>query len=97
MAKKKLSDSVVKELAEEVKEWGSMKQTGVSLKQMMNFGGSSKNLLISAQFVHKELPIRIARRVIELENLPYGLSTQNAVLQVGLLVEFTLCLLVSSN
>ncbi|XP_015060760.1 pyruvate dehydrogenase (acetyl-transferring) kinase, mitochondrial-like [Solanum pennellii] len=82
MAKKKLSDSVVKELAEEVKEWGSMKQTGVSLKQMMNFGGSSKNLLISAQFVHKELPIRIARRVIELENLPYGLSTQNAVLQV---------------
>ncbi|KAG5573942.1 hypothetical protein H5410_063708 [Solanum commersonii] len=82
MAKKKLSDSLVKELAEEVKEWGSMKQTGVSLKHMMNFGGSSKNLLISAQFVHKELPIRIARRVIELENLPYGLSSKNAVLQV---------------
>ncbi|XP_055822219.1 pyruvate dehydrogenase (acetyl-transferring) kinase, mitochondrial-like [Solanum dulcamara] len=84
MAGKKVSDTLVKELTEEVKKWGYMKQTGVSLRQMMNFGGhfSSKNLLISAQFLHKELPIRIARRVIELEDLPYGLSKKLGVLKV---------------
>jgi len=40
-------------------------------------------LLISAQFLHKELPIRIARRAIELDNLPYGLSQKPAVLKVN--------------
>lgn len=50
----------------------------------MEFGSdpSDKNLLISAQFLHKELPIRIARRAIELESLPYGLSEKPAVLKV---------------
>ncbi|KAJ7980472.1 Pyruvate dehydrogenase (Acetyl-transferring) kinase mitochondrial [Quillaja saponaria] len=33
-------------------------------------------------FLHKELPIRIARRAIELESLPYGLSEKPAVLKV---------------
>lgn len=85
MAGKKLGDTLGRELAEEVKKWGCMKQTGVSLRQMMNFGGqfSSRNLLISAKFVHKELPIRIARRVLELEDLPYGLSSKHAVLKVS--------------
>ncbi|XP_055822214.1 pyruvate dehydrogenase (acetyl-transferring) kinase, mitochondrial-like [Solanum dulcamara] len=84
MAGKKVSDTLVKELTEEVKKWGYMKQTGVSLRQMMNFGShfSSKNLLISAQFLHKELPIRIARRALELEDLPYGLSSKLGVVKV---------------
>ncbi|KAK7354518.1 hypothetical protein VNO80_19982 [Phaseolus coccineus] len=53
---------------------------------MMEFGSKpvDKNLLISAQFLHKELAIRIARRAIELENLPYGLSQKPAVLKVNL-------------
>ncbi|RVW55956.1 [Pyruvate dehydrogenase (acetyl-transferring)] kinase, mitochondrial [Vitis vinifera] len=61
-----------------------MKQTGVSLRYMMEFGSrpTEKNLLISAQFLHKELPIRIARRAIELESLPYGLSEKPAVLEI---------------
>ncbi|KAM3289205.1 pyruvate dehydrogenase (acetyl-transferring) kinase, mitochondrial [Capsicum chacoense] len=84
MAAKKVGDTLSRELAEEVKKWGCMKQTGVSLRQMMNFGGkfSHKNLLISAKFVHRELRVRIARRVIKLENLPYGLSSKAAVLKV---------------
>ncbi|KAM3337475.1 pyruvate dehydrogenase (acetyl-transferring) kinase, mitochondrial [Capsicum galapagoense] len=84
MAAKKVGDTFSRELAEEVKKWGCMKQTGVSLRQMMNFGGkfSHKNLLISAKFVHRELRVRIARRVIKLENLPYGLSSKAAVLKV---------------
>ncbi|PHT32823.1 [Pyruvate dehydrogenase (acetyl-transferring)] kinase, mitochondrial [Capsicum baccatum] len=84
MAAKKVGDTLSRELAEEVKKWGCMKQTGVSLRQMMDFGGkfSHKNLLISAKFVHRELRVRIARRVIKLENLPYGLSSKAAVLKV---------------
>ncbi|XP_060173968.1 pyruvate dehydrogenase (acetyl-transferring) kinase, mitochondrial-like [Lycium barbarum] len=84
MAAKKIYDTLSKELAEEVQKCGCMKQTGVSLRHMMNFGctSSPRNLLISAQFLHKELPIRIARRAIELENLPYGLSSKPAVLKV---------------
>ncbi|KAI4349272.1 hypothetical protein L6164_009881 [Bauhinia variegata] len=80
----KAGESFSKSLLEEVQKWGCMKQTGISLKYMMEFGSTptDKNLLISAQFLHRELPIRIARRAIELENLPYGLSEKPAVLKV---------------
>ena len=84
MAVKKACESFSKSLIQEVKEWGSMKPTGVSLKYMMEFGSkpTEKNLMISAQFLHKELPIRIARRAIELGTLPYGLSEKPAVIKV---------------
>ncbi|KAG6498571.1 hypothetical protein ZIOFF_038291 [Zingiber officinale] len=83
MAVKKAAESFSKALAEEVQRWGSMKQNGVSLRYMMEFGArpDQNNLLISAQFLHKELPIRIARRAIELESLPFGLSEKPAVLK----------------
>ncbi|GAB4825638.1 hypothetical protein Ancab_008512 [Ancistrocladus abbreviatus] len=83
MAAKKLCESFSKTLIDEVQRWGSMKQTGVTLRYMMEFGSkpTDKNLLISAQFLHKELAIRIARRAIELESLPYGLSQKPAVLK----------------
>uniref|UniRef100_A0A5B6ZP93 Protein-serine/threonine kinase n=1 Tax=Davidia involucrata TaxID=16924 RepID=A0A5B6ZP93_DAVIN len=84
MAAKKLYESFSKSLIDEVHRWSAMKQTGVSLRYMMEFGSrpTERNLLISAQFLHKELPIRIARRAIELESLPYGLSEKPAVLKV---------------
>lgn len=86
MAAKKACEALTfsKSLIEEVQRWGCMKQTGVSLRYMMEFGSdpSDKNLLISAQFLHKELPIRIARRALELQTLPYGLSHKPAVLTV---------------
>jgi len=73
-----------KSLLQEVHKWGCLKQTGVSLRYMMEFGSqpTDKNLLISAQFLQKELAIRIARRAIELESLPYGLSKKPAILKV---------------
>jgi hypothetical protein len=37
---------------------------------------------MSAQFLHKELPVRLAHRVTELEQLPYGLSAKAPVLKV---------------
>lgn len=84
MAAKKACESFSKSLISEVQKSGCMKQTGVSLRYMMEFGSkpTHRNLLISAQFLHKELPIRIARRALELENLPYGLSQKPAVLKV---------------
>ncbi|GLT91415.1 hypothetical protein SLE2022_093030 [Rubroshorea leprosula] len=84
MAVKKACESFSKSLLEEVHRWGCMKQTGVSLRYMMEFGSrpTQRNLLISAQFLHKELPIRIARRAIELETLPHGLSEKPAVFKV---------------
>lgn len=57
------------------------RQSGVSLKYMMDFGAHpiEKQLLISAQFLHNELPVRLAHRVAELENLPFGLSDRPQV------------------
>ncbi|RZC88209.1 hypothetical protein C5167_016009 [Papaver somniferum] len=84
MAAKKLSETYSKDLINELKKWGKMKRTGVSLRYMTEFGSrpTEKNLLISAQFLHKELAIRIARKALELEKLPYGLSEKPAVLKV---------------
>ncbi|KAK9080067.1 hypothetical protein SSX86_001742 [Deinandra increscens subsp. villosa] len=84
--KKNLYDNFSKTLIDEVHKWGAMKQLGVSLRCMLDFGSvsvsSERNLILAAQFLHRELPIRIARRAIELESLPYGLSEKPAVLKV---------------
>lgn len=78
------SEPVARAVAEEVVRWGSMKPTGVSLRYMMEFGSNptQRNLLLSAQFLQKELPIRIARRALELDSLPFGLSNKPAILKV---------------
>ncbi len=51
---------------------------------MLDFGANpiERQLVLSAQFLHKELPVRLAHRAAELENLPYGLSTKSSVLKV---------------
>lgn len=84
MATKKLYENFSKTLINEIHKCGSMKQTGVSLRYMLEFGSisSERNMIIAAQFLHKELPIRIARRAIELDSLPYSLSENPAVLKV---------------
>lgn len=51
---------------------------------MMDFanstsGSSKQQLLLSAQFLHKEIPVRLAHRVAELENLPHGISSKPQV------------------
>ena len=85
MALRRLADTVSRHLVEDIHKCSLKKQTGVSLKYMMDFGAfpTDKNLLMAAQFLHKELPVRLAHRVIELENLPHGLSTKQPVLKVG--------------
>jgi pyruvate dehydrogenase kinase 2/3/4 len=79
-----LSEQFSKTLVDDIYRGSFRNQTGVSLKYMMDFGDHPKDqqLLFSAQFLHKELPIRLAHRVAELENLPFGLSTKQQVLAV---------------
>jgi len=62
--------------------------TGVSLKYMLDFGANpiERQLILSAQFLHNELPVRLAHRVAELENLPFGLSAKPPVLKVTVLL-----------
>ncbi|CAM6010633.1 unnamed protein product [Sphagnum balticum] len=83
-AVRKLSETVSRNVVDDIYRCSFKKQTGVSLKYMMDFGAhpSGRNLLLSSQFLHKELPVRLAHRVTELENLPHGLSTKAPVLKV---------------
>ncbi len=57
--------------------------SGVSLKYMLDFGANpiERQLILSAQFLHNELPVRLAHRVAELENLPFGLSAKSPVIK----------------
>jgi len=65
-------------------ECSRLRATPVSLQHMYTFGKdiSEEHLIELAQFVWRELPIRISHRVTELFNLPYGLGTTASVLKV---------------
>lgn len=55
--------------------------TPISLRDLYKYGSSPSpaQQLRNAQFLHRELPIRMAQRVAELQQLPYGLSEQRDV------------------
>lgn len=80
----RLADSLDKQTVDDIFAHALKKQTGVGLKYMLDFGANpiERQLLLSAQFLHKELPVRLAHRVAELENLPYGLSAKSNILKV---------------
>ncbi|KAL4439458.1 hypothetical protein ABPG77_008787 [Micractinium sp. CCAP 211/92] len=80
----RLADTFSKSLVDDIFACALKKQTGVSLKYMLDFGSKpiERQLILSAQFLHNELPVRLSHRVAELENLPYGLSAKPHVLKV---------------
>jgi pyruvate dehydrogenase kinase 2/3/4 len=80
----RLGDAFPKEIVDDVFSCALKRQTGVSLKYMLDFGANpiDRQLILSAQFLHNELPVRLAHRVAELENLPYGLSAKSHVVKV---------------
>ncbi|KAG7674226.1 hypothetical protein Ndes2526B_g03970 [Nannochloris sp. 'desiccata'] len=80
----RLGDHYPKEVVDDIFANALKKQTGVSLKYMLDFGSKpiERQLILSAQFLQNELPVRLAHRVAELENLPYGLSGKPHVLKV---------------
>jgi len=70
-----------KSLIDRIHYLTQFKQRAVTLKQLFEFGSDSTSakLLVAAQFLHSELPVRLSHRVRELESLPYGLSEMPSV------------------
>lgn len=71
---------------EELKNLASMRCTALSLKDMYKYAvdfSNQEQRLRNAQFLHKELPIRIAQRAVDLLNLPHGLSQAHPIQQIA--------------
>jgi len=71
---------------ETVRHLATQEATPVSLDDLYSLGSplcSPARRLDNAQFLHHELPIRMAQRVMELRSLPYGLSDKDPVKQVA--------------
>ncbi|KAI0324934.1 alpha-ketoacid dehydrogenase kinase N-terminal domain-containing protein [Cubamyces sp. BRFM 1775] len=71
-------------LWERIHHYASFPQTGVSLQQMVLFGQnpSQGTLLRGSQFLLEELPVRLAHRVKELDQLPHNLSDMPSINKV---------------
>src|SRR4029453_1622405 len=68
-------------LLERIRYLAQFKQRPVTLQQLFEVGStpSDEGLLRESQFMHQELPVRLAHRVQELEGLPFGLSDMPSV------------------
>ncbi|KNE73180.1 hypothetical protein AMAG_17372 [Allomyces macrogynus ATCC 38327] len=71
-------------LYDKIKFFAKFPQTSVSLRQMVEFGTKPTvgTMFKATQFLREELPVRLAHRVVELENLPYNLSNMASVRRV---------------
>ncbi|KAK7049311.1 [Pyruvate dehydrogenase (acetyl-transferring)] kinase isozyme 2 [Paramarasmius palmivorus] len=71
-------------LWDKIHHFASFPQTGVSLQQMVLFGQnpSQGTLLRASQFLAEELPVRLAHRVKELDELPHNLSKMPSIIKV---------------
>ncbi|KAJ7712884.1 mitochondrial branched-chain alpha-ketoacid dehydrogenase kinase-domain-containing protein [Mycena metata] len=71
-------------LWDRIHHFASFPQTGVSLQQMVLFGQnpSQGTLLKASQFLSEELPVRLAHRVKELDELPHNLSAMPSINKV---------------
>ncbi|KAF2749076.1 alpha-ketoacid dehydrogenase kinase [Sporormia fimetaria CBS 119925] len=68
-------------LMDNIKHYSNFPATGVSLRQMVQFGEkpSTGTLFRASQFLSEELPIRLAHRVQELQELPDGLNEMPSI------------------
>ncbi|TQW11521.1 hypothetical protein V2A60_001426 [Cordyceps javanica] len=71
-------------LMDTIRHYAQFPATGVSLRQMVQFGDkpSTGTLFRASQFLSEELPIRLAHRVRELEDLPDGVNDMPSVIKV---------------
>ncbi|KAJ4405531.1 [Pyruvate dehydrogenase (acetyl-transferring)] kinase isozyme 2 [Neurospora sp. IMI 360204] len=79
-----MSWKMSEKLMDTIRHYASFPATGVSLRQMVQFGEkpSTGTLFRASQFLAEELPIRLAHRVQELDNLPDGLNEMPSVKKV---------------
>ncbi|KAF8466245.1 mitochondrial branched-chain alpha-ketoacid dehydrogenase kinase-domain-containing protein [Kalaharituber pfeilii] len=71
-------------LMDTITHYSTFPATGVSLRQMVQFGQnpSAGTLFRASQFLSEELPIRLAHRVKELNQLPDGLNEMPSIKKV---------------
>ena len=67
-----------------VKEFAFRKPTAVSLQDLYRYNlvYQPDQRVRNAQFLHKELPIRLAQRIAELNSLPFGLAEKRGIIEV---------------
>src|SRR5262245_32682293 len=77
-----------KKLSDELRIFARRKPTPLTVKQLYDVGGteslsSAQRRMIAGQFLYTELPIRLARMWMDLENLPHGLTEMPSVQRVN--------------
>ncbi|KAF9788453.1 mitochondrial pyruvate dehydrogenase [Thelephora terrestris] len=79
-----MSFKLTPSLWDKIRYFASFQQTGVSLQQMALFGQnpSQGTLLRASQFLLEELPVRLAHRVKELDELPHNLGAMPSINKV---------------
>lgn len=67
-----------------VRHYAGRNATPLKLSYVCNYGKIKhpSNIIQQSLFLHKELPIRLAQRAVELENLPYSVSKTNSIQNV---------------
>ncbi len=71
---------VTANISDEIGEYASQKQTPLTIRQLYEFGCAKtpETRLQAARFLHRELPVRLARMAREIESLPFGLTGTSA-------------------
>ncbi|PWZ03433.1 alpha-ketoacid dehydrogenase kinase, partial [Testicularia cyperi] len=80
----KMSYHISQKLWSQLHHFASFPQTGISLRQMVQFGRNPNpgTILQAGSFLAEELPIRLAHRVKELDELPHDLSKMPSIVKV---------------
>ncbi|KAI0567164.1 pyruvate dehydrogenase kinase [Gracilaria domingensis] len=89
-------------LRREIARAASHSGTPLTIRELYAFGqrallATNATRLHSAQWLHAELPVRLAHRVLELDELPYGLADMPSVKQVKQMYENSFCDIVESG
>lgn len=71
-------------LKNQIAKYAKIAPRGISLKEMVQVGQhpSEETLYNASKFIVRELPIRLAHRIEELENLPNGLNQMQSIEKV---------------
>lgn len=76
--------AITPKLRDRLHHFSMYNQTGISLRQMVEHGQrhSPLTILQAGQFLAEELPIRLAHRVKQLDELPNGLNKMPSIVRV---------------
>ncbi|EPQ27090.1 uncharacterized protein PFL1_05374 [Pseudozyma flocculosa PF-1] len=79
-----MSYQISQRLWSQLHHFATFQQTGISLRQMVQFGRNPNpgTVLQAGSFLAEELPIRLAHRVKELDELPHELGTMPSIVKV---------------